>query len=375
MGKYNFTLIIPSLDPDEKLTSTVNAAIEAGIDDIILVDDGSAEDHRHFFTELESAHPEVTLLRHEQNCGKGTALKTAFSYFLENRDGRDGVVTADGDGQHRTEDIIACAEKIAKELDGGKRAVVLGCRNFKLEGVPAKSRFGNHATSLVFRIFCGMKISDTQTGLRAIPTEHIGAMLEVSGSRYEYETNMLLLMGQHGIPYNEIEISTIYYDDNRASHFRPLVDSIRVYGLILKYIASSLVASFVDLLVFYLLGQFIFKGGSHLDVLFATAGARVTSCTVNFLANRNLVFKSRTGITQTLLRYICLAVPVMLASWLSVYLLSDLLYSVTGAANGLHQLGRTALKIPVDIILFLISFRIQRKWVFAEKNNKMSRPA
>lgn len=369
MGKYNFTLIIPSLDPDEKLASTVDAALGAGIDDIILVDDGSSEEHRHIFDELDSLHPEVTLLRHEKNRGKGAALKTAFAYFLENREGRDGVVTADGDGQHRTEDIIACALEMAKDSGDGKRSVVLGCRNFKLEGVPAKSRFGNTSTSLVFRIFCGMKISDTQTGLRAIPTEHIGAMLEVSGSRYEYETNMLLLMGQHGIPYREIEISTIYYDDNRASHFRPLVDSIRVYGLILKYIASSVVASFVDLLVFYLLGQFIFKGGSHLDVLFATAGARVTSCSINFITNRNLVFKSHTGVLRTLLRYICVAVPVMLASWLSVYLLSDLLYTVTDPASGLRQLGRTAIKIPVDIILFLISFRVQRKWVFAEKTD------
>ena len=83
MGKYNFTLIIPSLDPDEKLSQTVFACIAAGIDDIILVDDGSSKDNRHFFTELETALPQVTLLTHEKNLGKGAALKTAFTYFLK----------------------------------------------------------------------------------------------------------------------------------------------------------------------------------------------------------------------------------------------------------------------------------------------------
>lgn len=355
MKNYNFTLVIPSLDPDEKLTLTVLSAISAGIDDIILVDDGSSQDRRHYFTELES-RPEVTLLTHGINRGKGAALRTAFSYFLENRQGKDGVVTADGDGQHKTEDIIACAERMAEE--GG---IVLGCRDFSLDNVPPKSRFGNRATSLVFRLFCGMKLSDTQTGLRAIPTEYIDELLGVNGDRYEYETNMLLYMGRRDIPYSEVKIETVYYDENRASHFRPIRDSLRVYGLILKYAASSILSSMVDLLMFYLLGQFIFSGGSHSDVLFCTAGARIASSVVNFTMNKTLVFGNHSRIVMTFLRYVCVAVPVMLASWISVSMLSGLF------GDGIGQLGRTAVKVPVDIILFLISFRIQRKWVFNDK--------
>ena len=356
MVKCNFTLIIPSLDPDEKLTLTVNAAIAAGMDDIILIDDGSSLENRHYFSELEAAHPEVTLLTHEKNLGKGAALKTAFHYFLENRQDRDGVVTADGDGQHRMEDIIACA----REMICGERAVVLGCRDFELKNVPSKSRFGNKCTSLVFRLFFGMRLSDTQTGLRAIPAEYIRTIMEAAGARYEYETNMLLLMGQRHIPYREVKIETVYYDDNRASHFRPIRDSLRVYGLILKYAANSLVSSGVDLLMFYLLGQFLFTGDGRLEVLLSTVGARVVSSAANFFINRKLVFSSHSGIFRTFVRYVSLAVPVMLASWLTVYGLSR----ITG--EGMGHFGRTLLKIPVDTVLFLISFRVQRNWVFAE---------
>ena len=229
MKRSDFTLIIPSLDPDEKLAETVKKAAEAGIDDIILVDDGSSPECRKRFRELE-ALPGVTVLTHSVNKGKGAALKTAFSYFLENRKGRSGVVTADGDGQHRTEDIIACADA----MQSGGHAIVLGCRDFSLPDVPKRSRFGNTLTSRVFRVFCGMNISDTQTGLRAIPTEYLPDVIEAEGSRYEYETHMLLLMGKRKIPFREVTIETVYIDANASSHFRPVRDSLRVYGIIFK---------------------------------------------------------------------------------------------------------------------------------------------
>lgn len=357
MRKYNFTLIIPSLDPDEKLSQTVSSAIAAGIDDIILVDDGSSKEHRHYFTGLETAFSQVTVLTHEKNMGKGAALKTAFTYYLKNRTGRDGVVTADGDGQHRIEDIIACA----LEMTRGENAVVLGCRNFELANVPPKSRLGNKTTSLVFRLFFGMKLSDTQTGLRAIPTQYVSSLMEAKGTRYEYETNMLLLMGQRHISYREVEIETVYFDDNNASHFRPIRDSIRVYGLVVKYAANSLASAVVDLLMFYLLGQFLFTGGGRPEVLLSTVGARVISSIVNFAMNRQFVFESRSGMLRAFIRYVCLALPIMLVSWLTVYGLS------TFAGVGMGQLGRTLLKAPVDTVLFLISFRVQRRWVFADK--------
>lgn len=355
MDKGKFTLVIPSLDPDEKLAFVVRSALKAGIEDIILVDDGSRAENKHYFLELEKLSG-VTLLVHEGNRGKGAALKTAFTYFLTHREGFCGVVTADGDGQHRIEDILACAGA----MEEGEPAVILGCRNFSLETVPPKSRFGNRITSLVFRLFCGMKISDTQTGLRAIPTVFLKDLMEAEGSRYEYETNMLLLMGQKRIPYREVLIETIYYDDNRASHFRPIRDSFRVYSLIVKYSASSLISSGVDLLSFYLLGLLFFPGGTGRDIFLCTFFARVLSSMANFLMNRRFVFESQSGFMRTLFRYLCIAVPVMILSWLCVRGISDVLHIKS-------QLLRTVFKIPVDIMLFLFSFRMQRRWVFAEK--------
>lgn len=352
MKELNVSLLIPSLDPDEKLVSTVKSAIEAGFSDVILIDDGSNDENKKYFRELELL-PQVTLLTHEVNLGKGAALKTAFSYFLENRPDRLGVITADGDGQHRTEDIIACA----REMTNGEPSVVLGCRDFLLPNVPPKSRFGNKMTSLVFKLFCGMSISDTQTGLRAISREFLPKMLEVRGTRYEYETNMLLMMGSENIPYKEIKIETVYYDNNEKSHFRPIRDSIRVYGLIIKYASSSIASSAVDLGVFYLLTALFFGDGTELHVFAPTALARAVSVVFNFSVNKKFVFENRDKPRKTFLRYICIAVPIMLISWLMVFLLTNLL-AIESA------LLMTVIKIPVDVLLFLISFRVQKKWVF-----------
>ena len=101
------TVVLPSLNPDEKLQKTVASLLAAGFTYLVLVNDGSREDTLRFFPK-EDEH--ITVLRHEVNRGKGAALKTAFRYVLEHRPDSPGVVTADGDGQHRAEDVRRCAE-------------------------------------------------------------------------------------------------------------------------------------------------------------------------------------------------------------------------------------------------------------------------
>ena len=133
------TVVLPSLNPDEKLQKTVASLLAAGFTDLVLVNDGSREDTLRFFPK-EDEH--ITVLRHEVNRGKGAALKTAFRYVLEHRPDSPGVVTADGDGQHRAEDVRRCAE--AMIADGDARKIVFGCRDFSLPHVPHHLRRISH---------------------------------------------------------------------------------------------------------------------------------------------------------------------------------------------------------------------------------------
>lgn len=349
------SVILPSLNPDEKLMMVVNGLISEGFNDIIIVNDGSDEAHMEPFRQA-AEHKEVTVLRHEVNRGKGCALKTAFKYCIENRPDIDGVVTVDGDNQHRPADIKACCKMMTENPDH----VVLGCRDFSGDNIPAKSKFGNNVTKGVFRFACGIKISDTQTGLRAIPAKYLKLMSRIKGDRFEYETRVLLEMKRHNIEFLEVKIETVYIDENATTHFRPIKDSIIIYMVILKYIFGSLLSFLIDMGIFTAL-QFIIGGrvSKGVNILIATVGARVVSSLFNFFYNRNAVFESREKIGKTMGRYYTLCICQMGISYGLVFLLSD----VFNASKGITSV----IKLIVDVCLFIISFQIQRKWVFSNK--------
>lgn len=352
------TVVLPSLNPDEKMTALVDHLVEAGFKDIVIVDDGSDHRHKQPFC-LVKRHAACTVLNHQENKGKGRALKTAFAFVLNHRPDSLGVVTVDGDGQHRIEDIRACCLALLAEPD----KVVLGCRDFTALDVPRRSRLGNRLTAAVFRLFFSMGISDTQTGLRAIPRQLLQEFCKVEGERFEYETNMLLYIKKAGLRIREVPISTVYLEKNKSSHFRPFADSVKIYGAILRFSLSSLSASLLDVGLFTLLNFFL---APYLEragrILVSTVLSRVISALFNYTLNHKAVFKSKAPPGQTLFRYSLLCVLQMLTSYGLVLLLSALLKAGPGADS--------FLKIAVDVLLFFVSFRVQQEWVFADKKNQ-----
>lgn len=351
MNTKDISVIIPAYQPDDKLIATIKELITTGFSDILVVDDGSDKTLEHIFEEVEKI-PECTLLRHEVNRGKGAALKTAFNYFLENRPEKRCVVTADADGQHLPADIKTVS---LTALESEK--VVLGVRDFSDPTVPARSKAGNQITSTVFRLFFGMKIQDTQTGLRAFPKKYLPEILKARGDRYEFETNMLFLMNRENIPFDQVSITTVYIDENSSSHFRVVRDSIRIYGLIIKYLFSSIAATVVDALVFYLSKKLAFLTFLPIPLTFSAAFlARIVSSLVNFFVNAKVVFGGKTN-AKTFVKYYALAVVQIVVSAALVFLAENVLHIVSPALS-------TLAKIVIDTILFFFSFRIQHRWVF-----------
>ena len=359
------SVVLPSLDPDEKLIAVVDGLLEYGFSHIILVNDGSKQENLHYFTDLAAQHPEITLLHHEVNKGKGAALKNAFRWFLENRPEGLGVVTVDGDNQHHPEDTKRCCEHM---LESGR--AVLGCRDFNQEDVPARSSFGNKTTSMIFKIFVGMTISDTQTGLRAFPREVLEEIVTVYGDRFEYETNMLLAFKTKGIPFDEVKIRTVYIEENKSSHFRIVHDSWRIYKLILahffRYTLSSIASAVVDTGAYSLLSKALSGALTGLS-LTAAAGviARVISSLLNFFLNKKVVFRTECSTGRAMLRYYALALPQMAAQ----VLLTQGVYALFGISDSATGL-RTLLYAVVMTVLYFVSYMIQQRWVFAPQKTK-----
>ena len=348
-------IILPSLNPDEKFGRVVDGLIDAGFQKLVIVDDGSDEAHQLWFDKA-AGYPNCTVLHHGVNKGKGRALKTAFGYVAEKLPELEGVITIDGDGQHLTKDIIACGERMLQNPE----KVVLGCRDFSLPGIPARSVAGNRTTSRLFRLCYGIKLSDTQTGLRAIPARYLERFGRIEGERFEYETNMLLQMKRMGIGFLEQPIETVYEGENEGSHYNPVKDSLRIFGIMLKFLLSSFGSTLIDLGIFYLvLRLFGAKIGAYAE-LTATVIARVCSSFANFNANNSIVFANKGHYKRALLRYYCLCIPQMLVSAGLVTLLNRLL------ANSVPIIA-TLIKFCVDTLLFFISYQIQREWVFSQK--------
>ncbi len=369
----DISVILPSYRPDEKLLSTVASLEDAGFEDIIVVDDGGGDEYNTYFEKLRE-RPSCTVLVHGQNRGKGAALKTAFEWYTRNRSGL-GVVTADGDGQHRAEDVTAVCDEMRRT-----GSVVLGVRDFSEPDVPARSRFGNRCTSAVFHILVGLRISDTQTGLRAIPSSIIPTMISVSGERYEYETNALLQLKKSNIEYSEIRISTVYIDENESSHFRPFRDSAKIYALIFKYLLTSSFIRFMgSSMICYSLDWVLFTGlhywligyfgeTSILSTAVPMISARIVSSFLNFCINRRIFDQGDGNVGWIMIKYYILATGILLTSTLSVHFLSAAAMNMSRITENIDaEWIQPIIKLPVDLILYLVSYNIQKKFVFRNK--------
>lgn len=342
-------VVIPAYKPDEKLLRLIDDLHENTDYNIIVVNDGSGTD----FDAVFNAIPEyVTILNHEVNRGKGRAMKTGFEYCSENYPDDLGVVFADADGQHLVKDIRACTEAMQENPD----TIILGSRKFT-GNVPFKSRAGNAITRCVFALASGVKIFDTQTGLRAIPMRYVKEMCELKGERYEYEMNMLLRAAELGIPMKEIWIETVYINDNESSHFNVLRDSFKIYMVIFKFIFSSLLSSLIDYVLF-VIASLLTKGlAPNLSRLISIGSARVISSLCNYKLNKDAVFKGCQKDKSTMLRFYLIVVLVFVLNYLFLSLMENVLCW-----------NKYIAQIIAMLLTYPISYWSQRKFVFKTKS-------
>lgn len=337
-------ILIPAYKPDDKLVALTDQLLTHDDLKLVVVDDGSGEAFRPVFEALDKR---VTLISYPDNKGKGGALKTGIRYIMDHMPECERLVTADADGQHRYADIRRVLDK-SEEMPG---ALVLGSRAFDGD-VPLRSRFGNAMTRQVFAIASGVKVRDTQTGLRGFDRDGMRLFVDVPGDRYEYEINMLLTAARAEMPIYEVTIETVYLNDNESSHFNPLKDSLRIYACILKFACSSLICFGIDYVLFQLLRTFIpLTWVSNLL-------ARIVSASVNFMLNKKLVFKGNEKTLPAVLKYAALAVFIYLIDTAIL----TLLYEKLGWS-------RYVVKIISGVLGYLISFPVQGRIVYRKQKH------
>lgn len=331
-------ILIPSYEPDDKLIKLVDELKKNKLN-VVVVNDGSSKEYDSIFNKIKK---KVKVISYDTNQGKGYALKIGLEYIKENYKNYV-VVTMDSDGQHSVKDAIKLsnyAEKHPNELVIGKR--------IRSEKTPLRSKLGNCITMFIYRLSTGVKVYDTQTGLRAFTNELMDFMQNVEGNRYEYEMNVLLYAPSNDIKIKEIEIETIYIENNEGSHFNTIKDSYRVYKEIIKYSLSSIISFIIDYSLFALFSII-------LSITLSNIFARIISASINFTINKKIVFKSDKSILISLIEYALLAIFILVCNTLLLNLLVNI------------GINKFIAKLIVEISLFIISFLVQKTMIFKKK--------
>jgi glycosyltransferase involved in cell wall biosynthesis len=340
----DIAILIPSFNPDDNLTNLVAALSAYSWSQMVIVDDGSSDDTQLIFGKLRTVD-NVHVIRHSNNQGKGASLKTGIKYIDDNSEILKGIITVDADGQHLVEDI----KKIAKYAQDRENDVIFGVRSFG-KNTPFRSKFGNKLTKYLLYIFNGISVDDTQTGLRYLPVSIFNELLALPGNRYEYELECLFTINHLGYDIKQIQIKTVYLNDNKGSYFRPLIDSAKIYMVFARFSFSSLLSFGLDIVMFAIFLSYL------QSIFIATMVARTISGVFNFILNRNLVFQvqSKNNLIKELIGYIIL--------WVILALLSA---SIVSFAEG-NPAGIVILfKVLVDLFLFFLAFYVQKNIIFS----------
>lgn len=333
-------IIIPAYKPETVLRELV-ASLSENDYHIIVVNDGSPAHFTPLFEAL-ALFPSVMVVTHALNLGKGQALKTGFNAYLTHfPDHTLGVITADADGQHLVQDII----KIALTLEHHPKTLCLGVRIFD-QKVPLRSRLGNQLTRIIFRFFLGQSLQDTQTGLRGIPRDFLPKLLTTNSQGYDFELDMLVLAAKK-LPIVEVPIHTVYHNNNRGSHFNPLIDSFKIYFVFVRFLTFSILSGLLDFVAF----SFVYMLSGQ--ILLSESAARLFSGSCNFMLNKSLVFQSKRKIMPEILKYALLCAANLICSFA---LISTLVYM--GCSVWVS-------KLLTLTGLFIANFAIQNGLIFA----------
>lgn len=336
--------VIPAFNPPDTLKDLVeNLVINGSFLTIIVVNDGSRPDYLPTFESISKKRT-VKVIENSTNLGKGAALRAGINEaFLENP-GLTGIVTADADGQHSAEDIILISDCTKSKPNH----IGLGYRDFTSK-VPLRSLLGNQLSRILYRILFGLKLKDTQTGLRYLPRQFAIYCLTMESNGYEFETEQLIQSAKLKIPIIEIPIQTIYSNSGQQSHFSPFFDSLRIYFLVARYALSSIATTTVDLIVF---AASIYMG---VGIVLANLIGRSIALFVQYSLLGSFVFRRPGGV----IRFFFFVLYVLVIGFIS-----GLLQVSLPLASSIGPFGA---KIVIETCVYIFNFLFLRDILFSKR--------
>ncbi len=212
-------VLIPTFNESKIIYNLVMQVKKLGLD-VLVVDDGSRDG-----TDASAKKAGAKVITHPRNIGKGASLRTGFQKLIN--DDYDFIITMDGDGQHRPEDI----KNFTDNYSSHNTDIVVGNRMDEPKSMPFHRWITNKVMSMIISSICKSFIPDTQCGFRLIKTSALRDMV-FSTSNYEIESELLIKASKNHYQIESVPIETIY--GGQDSQINPTVDTIRFFRFILK---------------------------------------------------------------------------------------------------------------------------------------------
>jgi len=220
-NKLQVAAVIPAYN-EEKHIGDVARRTRQQLDDVLVVDDGSADK-----TAERAREAGAQVIVHDKNLGKGETIKTGLRHWLDRQ--FDFVIILDADGQHRPEEIDRFT---AAALSADEPKLILGTRMNDVSSMPLLRRIVNRWMSQRISAVCRQEIPDTQCGFRMLHRQLIPELLG-GAARFDYETEMLIVASRKGFRIDSVPISTVYSDEVSSIH--PVRDTLRFFKLMRRY--------------------------------------------------------------------------------------------------------------------------------------------
>lgn len=226
-GRADVGAVIPAYQAAATVGEVVKGT-RAQCAHVVVVDDGSSD-----ATELRARAAGAQVVRLATNSGKGAAILAGLRALEAT--GVRRALTLDADGQHLPGQIPV----LLAVSDAVPGAIVVGVRKKEGQPIARLNRFGNWIADRLLRSIAGQPLPDTQSGFRVYPIAATVA-LGTRGTRYDFETEVLLRASRRGMPLLGVPVE-VYYPPiaERVSHYRPWQDTLRIIRTVVRVLLGG----------------------------------------------------------------------------------------------------------------------------------------
>lgn len=343
-------VILPVHNPEDSFFDYVVELSLTGFKDIIIVNNGSSKNHNYLFEYL-SVLSYCTVISNGYTKDYACSLKTAIQFIDDNMPYIEGVIAVDITKEYTVDDIVKLSVHITKHPS----SLALGVRD--IDENHSKSRLFSKALSL----FHGINLKDIHTGIRAFTKDMFQMVLRLDGCHDRFWLDMLIHSKKESHAILAISLESTYTMDIETYDIK---DSAKIlFHLVrvaLNYAWSSIICASIDLTLFALLTVlFMPYFDKYTAVAISAFAARGVSSVVNFSINRKIFSSAGTTLFGTCIRYYTLLSIQLSISTFFLNFLGDFIL-----------INNVILKALIDIVLAVISYQFQLRWVFKKHDER-----